>query len=83
MKRGHSNKWSPRHKYISACITNIEIPEEISVFTGLKTLTEKDSERFSDAFFLRAAGLKEEAAQEHRGNLTKRRAKQSSNELVR
>ena len=51
MKRGHSNKSSPRHKYISVCITNIEIPEEMSVFTGLKTLTEKDSERCSDAFF--------------------------------
>ena len=41
MKRGHSNTWSHRHKYISACITNIEIPDEMSVFTGLKTLTEK------------------------------------------
>ena len=40
-KRGHPNKWSPRHKYMSACITNIEIPEEMSVFTGLKTLTQK------------------------------------------
>ena len=45
MKREQLNKWSPWHKYISANIMNIEIPEETSLFTELKTLTENDSER--------------------------------------
>ena len=45
MKREQLNRWSPWHKYISTDIMNIGIPEETSLFTELKTLTENDSER--------------------------------------
>ena len=81
MKHGHPNKWSPRHKYMSACITNIEIPDEMSVFTGLKTVTEKDSERYSNAFFegSRLEGRSCPGAEEPLNDVPK----QSSNELVR
>ena len=73
MTHEHLNKWSPWHKYIRTNITNIDIPEEMSLFAELKTLTQGQQRR-------RTVQWKEEAAQEER-SFIKRRAKKSSNEL--
>ena len=67
--------------YIRANLVNIEMPEEMSLFTKLKTLTENNHERCSNVFrrtagWRRTAG-KEEAAQEQ-GDLTERRARKAT-----
>ena len=41
----HLNKWSTWNKYIRADITNVQIPQEMSLFTELKTWTENVHER--------------------------------------
>ena len=45
VKQGHLSKWSPRHKYIRADITNIGIPYELKQFNELKVLTENVYQR--------------------------------------
>ena len=45
IKHEHQNTWSPRHKYTRANITNVEIPEEMSLFAEVKIFTEDVHER--------------------------------------
>ena len=81
-KREHWNRRRPRHKYVRANITTIEIPEEMSSFTEPQILTENVHERSSGdlrgaADWRRTAWKEAQAAQEER-NLTKRRANKAA-----
>ena len=80
----HLNRRFPGHKHIRANITNVEMPEETSLFAELETLTEHVHER-DDRDLWRAAGWRRadqwknvEAVQEEHRNLIKRRAKKAA-----